>query len=361
MALFDAASSPGRADVLAPLILAGMPTALSVVAAARTSRIAESGGIVAWPPVSAKRGWLVRFGASVALALLLASFGYALLSEASFSFDFGLDPGPITPLRLLPGPSEAWAYLVALPLTAVALTVSSRAGLAAAGALVAAAVVGGAALAWYASLVAPGPYPAVSCHDRVQVVVRTFTLSPEVTGPYFYSTATGHLDGTPLGLVGVSRYPGTSAYVNYDTRWGHGSHYLAGEEESAFTALRESLRGEDLVTADDLGIDSVEGVPVRHCQVVIDGRSAVRSFFALRWLTGANETTSNPGAGLEAWRGLLDYWIVPAGEQGNGTAAGSVLAIASVAVDGQPPGWLFPGVHSTLRASLWFGYPFGYP
>ncbi len=108
------------------------------------------------------------------------------------------------------------------------------------------------------------------------------------------------------------------------------------------------------VAVDDLGTDLVDGRAARHCQFVVDGRSAVEGFPALRWLVGADEHSADPGAGLEAWRGTLDYWLVTTWEQ---RIQSVDVVVATVSVDGQPPSWPFPGLRASLKAASWFGGP----
>jgi hypothetical protein len=112
--------------------------------------------------------------------------------------------------------------------------------------------------------------------------------------------------------------------------------------------LASSTLGDSGVTVDDLGFDRVTGTgPTRHCQTVIDGATAIRTFPALRWLVGADESTADPGRGFEAWRGTLDYWLTEA-------PSSATWVLASVQVDGQPADWPFPGLHATLRATTSF-------
>jgi hypothetical protein len=123
---------------------------------------------------------------------------------------------------------------------------------------------------------------------------------------------------------------------------------LGGDDPARLADLeRIPLSAEERLTAEDLGIDRLGARLARHCRLVIDGRSAVAGFVVLRWLVGEDERTITPGAGLGAWRGALDYWVRPAD-----AGVGDRLVRAAVAIDGQPPGWPFSGLHASLGAAL---------
>jgi hypothetical protein len=84
----------------------------------------------------------------------------------------------------------------------------------------------------------------------------------------------------------------------------------------ASVALSEGIRA----TAEDYGVEVIEGARARRCRVAIDGATFQEAFPQVRWLVGR--------ADLRRWRGQLDYWIFLDGELGqvagraNGEAAG---------------------------------------
>ena len=337
----------GPADWLAPLLLAGIPLAISSLAVVRARMAAGRGPTTGEVPQLSPETWRMRMAIAVALGLLLDGFGVVLSSDAAHAtFAVGSDAS-VAVRRLVPGPSEAWAYLAALILTVGALSGTRRARLAATGALGIAALVGGTALAWNASVAVPATgTAAVGCREPPDVPVNVMR-----------SRATGELDGDGLGHVDARRSTDQPAIliVEYEGRWGTGRALLPGSARPGSDPLEAAaLSPEALLTADDLGVDSVDGRAARHCQVVIDGRSAVQGFPALRWLVGEDERTADPGAGLGAWRGTLDYWLVSVSAQRITTGE---VVVATVSVDGQPPGWPFPGLRATLRAASSFGLP----
>lgn len=333
-------------DGVAPLVIAGIPLAFSARALVRAWRRAEWDGWLPRPPATVARLWLLRLGSGVLLALLLIGLGSTIASAAA-SFDIIHEgwEGPLTVHAFLPGPSEALAYVAALTLTAAITGTTGKDRLIAGGTLALGALLGGALLLWNASLKLPDPSPlTVGCRDPLVQAEDSIVLS----------TASGEVDGTSLGRVEAQRYPGTGIDIHYATYRGYGN---VQQPQGAFgspTALEGSaLSGDERLTADDLGIDIIPGIraAARHCQLVIDGRSAVQGFPALRWLVGEDERTDAPGAGLEAWRGTLDYWIEPATPGQRATVA-ALVVLAAVSVDGQPPAWPIRGLHATLRATL---------
>ena len=86
--------------------------------------------------------------------------------------------------------------------------------------------------------------------------------------------------------------------------------------------LDMALTSEIRSTAEDRGVEVIEGARARRCRVSIDGAAFHAAFPEATWLIG--------DADLHRWRGQLDYWIFLDGELGqvagsaNGEAAGIV-------------------------------------
>jgi hypothetical protein len=78
--------------------------------------------------------------------------------------------------------------------------------------------------------------------------------------------------------------------------------------------LTNSLRTENRATAEDWGLEYVEGARARHCRVAVDGATFAASFPQVAWLVGT--------ASLQTWRGELDFWVFADNEVG--MVAGSV-------------------------------------
>jgi hypothetical protein len=334
-------------DGVPPLILVGIPLVVSARALIRAWRSAEWDGWIPRVPMRVAHAWLVRLGLSALLALLLIALGSTVASAAA-SFDIVHEgwEGPLTVRAFLPGPSEAWAYFVAVALTAAMAGASTRDRLTAGGTLALGVLIGGAMLGWNASS-SPDPSPlTVGCRDPLVQVEDRIVLS----------TASGEVDGTSLGRVEAQRYPGPEPEidVSYSTLFGEGRISVPSGSFGRPPSLQTvALAADHRLTADDLGIDVIPGIgaTARHCQIVIDGRSAVEGVPALRWLVGEDEQTASPGRGLEAWRGTLDYWIEPAAlPQTSGPTA--MVVLAAVSVDGQPPAWPIQGLRAALRAAI---------
>jgi hypothetical protein len=69
-------------------------------------------------------------------------------------------------------------------------------------------------------------------------------------------------------------------------------------------ALTSDLR----TTAENRGLEFIDGARARHCRIEVDGPNFVAAFPEVNWFVG-----SDP---LSHWRGELDYWIFSDGEVG---------------------------------------------
>jgi hypothetical protein len=89
------------------------------------------------------------------------------------------------------------------------------------------------------------------------------------------------------------------------------------------TAIVQALSPGNRATAEDRGLEYVEGARARHCRVAVDGRTFGASFPQVVWLVG--------DASLTEWRGQIDYWIFGDGEIGQitGSVNGNAQAILS--------------------------------
>jgi hypothetical protein len=100
------------------------------------------------------------------------------------------------------------------------------------------------------------------------------------------------------------------------------------------TVLAHALAPGDRATAEDRGLEFVEGAQARRCRVAVDGDTFAASFPQARWLTGE--------ASLTTWRGELDYWIF--GDGGVGQVEGLV--------NGNAQAILPHGLLATVRVTL---------
>ena len=73
-------------------------------------------------------------------------------------------------------------------------------------------------------------------------------------------------------------------------------------------ALETALTPGNRATAEDHGIEVIEGARARRCRIAVDGPTFRARVPADRWLVG--------DADLHRWRGQLDYWIFLDGQLG---------------------------------------------
>ncbi len=89
-------------------------------------------------------------------------------------------------------------------------------------------------------------------------------------------------------------------------------------------ALGEGYRA----TAEDRGVEVIEGARARRCRVAVDGEIFETAFPQVRLLVGA--------ADLHRWRGQLDYWVFLDGQVGQiaGSINGEAMAVVPEAIQG---------------------------
>ena len=131
-----------------------------------------------------------------------------------------------------------------------------------------------------------------------------------------------------LGLYGSARtdqqgwirtpstdwHPVPAATVNDDTL----------DQQALAVALSEGYRA----TAEDRGVEVIEGARARRCRVAVDGEIFETAFPQVRLLVGS--------ADLHRWRGQLDYWVFLDGEVGQiaGSINGEATAVVPEAIQG---------------------------
>lgn len=91
-------------------------------------------------------------------------------------------------------------------------------------------------------------------------------------------------------------------------------------------AVEIALTAGNRATAEDYGIEVIEGARARRCRISVDGATFRAAFPQVRWLVGDVD--------LSRWRGQIDYWIFLDGEVGQiaGAANGEALGIRVDAV-----------------------------
>jgi hypothetical protein len=137
-----------------------------------------------------------------------------------------------------------------------------------------------------------------------------------------------------LGRFGVARV-GTEAWTRGPRQgWTAASPAVADDalvdQQVLTTALADGVRA----TAENRGVEFVEGARGRHCRVAVDGPTFVAAFPQVRWLVGDDT--------LRRWRGQLDYWVFTDGELGR----------VSGSVNGPAEAFGISGIQDTIRIEL---------
>jgi hypothetical protein len=93
-------------------------------------------------------------------------------------------------------------------------------------------------------------------------------------------------------------------------------------------ALATALVPDYRSTAEDRGVEVLEGARARRCRVAVDGETFEAAFPQVRWLIGP--------ADLRRWRGQVDYWVFLDGQVGQvaGNVNGEAAGIVSNALQG---------------------------
>jgi hypothetical protein len=163
------------------------------------------------------------------------------------------------------------------------------------------------------------------------------------------------LDRRPLGTVELTgRRVGDDfrwlAYVASDRQLGQYGAARVGDEAWAATPTQGWATADGAVvaadlldrqvleaaltpgyrsTAEDRGLEVIEGARARRCRIAVDGAVFASAFPQAALLVGATD--------LHRWRGQLDYWVFEDGELGQvaGSANGEGYGIAPDALLGK--------------------------
>jgi hypothetical protein len=111
--------------------------------------------------------------------------------------------------------------------------------------------------------------------------------------------------------------------------------------------LATALTSDYRATAEDRGVEVLEGARARRCRVAVDGDTFEAAFPQVRWLVR--------GADLHRWRGELDYWVFLDGQVGQ--VAGSVNGEAGDVVPDAVQGTVEVLLTATERGRGFLLYP----
>ena len=131
-----------------------------------------------------------------------------------------------------------------------------------------------------------------------------------------------------LSQYGSARIGGEAWQIAPGTTWQAVPPASADADTVDLRALDVALTPALRATAEDRGVEVIEGARARRCRVAVDGRIFGSAFPQAVWLVGP--------ADLHRWRGQLDYWVFLDGELGQiaGSANGEATAIVPNAISG---------------------------
>ena len=131
-----------------------------------------------------------------------------------------------------------------------------------------------------------------------------------------------------LGQYGAARIGDEAWVVSPGHDWQRTAPAATSGESVDEQALAIALTSDYRATAEDRGIEVIEGARARRCRIAIDGSTFAAAFPEITWLTGS--------ADLHRWRGQLDYWVFLDGELGQiaGSANGEASGIVPGALNG---------------------------
>jgi hypothetical protein len=131
-----------------------------------------------------------------------------------------------------------------------------------------------------------------------------------------------------LGLYGAARH-GQEAWLRTPTADWHAVPVASVsddtlDEQALEVALSQGYRA----TAEDRGVEVIEGARARRCRIAVDGEIFESAFPQVRLLVGT--------ADLHRWRGQLDYWVFLDGAVGQiaGSINGEATAVIPEALQG---------------------------
>jgi hypothetical protein len=131
-----------------------------------------------------------------------------------------------------------------------------------------------------------------------------------------------------LGQYGSARVGEKAWTTAPGTEWAAATPAAVAEDAIDIQALQAALTPGSRATAEDHGVEVIEGARARRCRIAVDGATFRAAFPQLVWLVG--------DADLHRWRGQLDYWIFLDGQLGQvaGSANGEAGAIVPDALSG---------------------------
>ena len=170
--------------------------------------------------------------------------------------------------------------------------------------------------------------------DVDQRAVGTVSLTGQRSGSDFSYTAQVVRSPDVFGQYGAARIDGSVWTRTPATNWTEAAGQSVPADELDVPVLGGALSGDNRATAENRGLEYVEGARARHCRVAVDGPTFQASFPQVVWLTRE--------AHLTTWRGELDFWVFGDGEVGRVTGS----------VNGQAQDILPHGLLATVQVKM---------
>jgi hypothetical protein len=150
-----------------------------------------------------------------------------------------------------------------------------------------------------------------------------------------------------LGLYGSAR-AGQFGWQRTPTADWHSVPVISVRDDTLdLQAMSVALNAGYRATAEDRGVEVIEGARARRCRVAVDGEIFETAFPQVRLLVGS--------ADLHRWRGQLDYWVFLDGEVGQ--IAGSINGEATPVVPEALQGTVSVLLTATQRGAGLVVYP----
>jgi hypothetical protein len=137
--------------------------------------------------------------------------------------------------------------------------------------------------------------------------IGLIAISGERSGTDLRWTADVATDRT-LGRFGVARVGSRAWLQDPGGPWTATNPSLVASDELDTQALGAGLSADLRATAENRGLEFIEGARARHCRIEVDGSAFTTAFPEVSWFVGGNS--------LGHWRGELDFWIFSDGEVG---------------------------------------------
>ena len=150
-----------------------------------------------------------------------------------------------------------------------------------------------------------------------------------------------------LGRFGSARIGDEAWTVSPGTRWERVEPASVDADTVDLQALEVALTPALRATAEDRGVEVIEGARARRCRVAVDGLIFQEAFPEIVWLV--------EGADLHRWRGQLDYWVFLDDQLGQ--VAGSINGEATEIVPDALNGTVEVRLTATERGRDTFIYP----